>query len=839
MANAIFAYDNLAAIESTSITATSALVTHPASRFTDGMLSQRCWLDAHTGIINIDMGGTPASWGLVALLGTNLGADLTVKLESTNDASWATVAYGPVDLPVSPAGSQGNRWLYLSADRSERYLRLVIGEAVGGSDFPENAKIGQLLLASPLRLSTNFSQSYAVQNMAGANVVRTAFGVTRAYKLHESMENWQVPFSLYPRVDREKLLDMWTFVDGPCKALLFIPDPDDADRLALWCRSAEALQSQFDYWKFHDLGSLMLSLVEEPMAEELDTLPGNHSALALLLDPSDGVLKDEVSGTSFIFTRSTQGTYIHPDTGVITTAAIDEARFEKIRGKKALLMEGQTTQHLLNSQTPATQTSGSLAIGTYILWCEGTGSAAVAANTATITGAGTATQGVPVVFEVTAAGTVDVTVTGTLTFFQLEAMPIETSHIYSTTSATVRGADVCTLALSSDVKKILSLHETLTGLTPDATYTSGVWADLSDDSGFVLVDSQDISAHAGGLVVVTDSAGKRAWAWTKPVLGSQTLGAEKLEDPGFDNACGVTWSCGTGWSIAGSQASKASGVAWQYFGQSEGLTAKKLYQVEIDIASLSGGDLHLELFGNGYSIFLFFATSGTHTRFFATESEAVNWLGFNCDSTVATVINTASIKEITSPGATGLLCFKSDGSTRGWAGEESGFDPNDIASAKFYPSDSGLHAGTAIIAWVPGFGPTDLAANQNIIATDNAAAPLNVTTAGSLHLIDSADNEARLDTFNWEAGGYYRLLCQWNFTDSKINDLPAGKMRVGYMATTGAITWLGTPADYCGAMDMDGTLRLARSFAYLAHFGRLALYSTVLSDDEVRQEAFK
>lgn len=287
MANAVFAYENLAAAEGAAITAYTPLTAHPASRLTDGLISQRCWLEASTGSMEVDLGDPviygSRAWGLVALLGTNLILDQSVMLEATDDASWTTVDYGPVELPVSSKGNQGNRWLLLPEERYERFLRITIikGPIIideedvvlpGGSGvvLPTNVtKIGQLLVASPMLLDTNFSQSYAVQNMAGVNVARTAYGVTRAYKLYEPVESWQIPFTLYPREDREKLVAMWQFVGGTCSALLFIPDSDDSDRLALWCRAVESLQTQFDYWRLHDLGSLVLPLMEEAMPEEL------------------------------------------------------------------------------------------------------------------------------------------------------------------------------------------------------------------------------------------------------------------------------------------------------------------------------------------------------------------------------------------------------------------------------------------------------------------------------------------------------------------------------------------------------------------------------------------
>jgi hypothetical protein len=114
---------------------------------------------------------------------------------------------------------------------------------------------------------------------------------------------------------------------------------------------------------------------------------------------------------------------------------------------QGLLIENAATNSLLNSGAPVTQTTGSLATGTYTLWMDGTGSAAVAGTTATITGAGTASAGVAVVFQVTVAGTVTVTVTGSPTRFQLENLGGRTSYIPTTGTTATRAIDVCTMAL--------------------------------------------------------------------------------------------------------------------------------------------------------------------------------------------------------------------------------------------------------------------------------------------------------------------------------------------------------------------------------------------------------
>jgi hypothetical protein len=286
VARAVFGYENLAAAEGAAITVDSAIAAHPALKLTDGIIGQRCWLDSHTGSITIDL-GDPAihgsrPWGLVALLGTNLDFQQNVKLVAGNDSAWATVAFGPEDIPVSPANRQGNRWLLLPEDRYERFLRITISESeivVDGADvvmpggsaasYPANAKIGQVLVTSPLRLARNFSQNYAVNTRVGVLGLRTQYGVARFYQTHGMVEDWQIPFAMYPREDREKLLAMWQSVQGPCQPLLFVPDPDDETRLAVWCRAVETLQTQFDYWRLHDLGSLTLPIMEEAMPEEL------------------------------------------------------------------------------------------------------------------------------------------------------------------------------------------------------------------------------------------------------------------------------------------------------------------------------------------------------------------------------------------------------------------------------------------------------------------------------------------------------------------------------------------------------------------------------------------
>lgn len=108
-----------------------------------------------------------------------------------------------------------------------------------------------------------------------------------------------------------------------------------------------------------------------------------------------------------------------------------------------LSFEARTNQ-LLNSAAPATQTTASLGTGVYTLWVNGSGSAQMALGTGVGCGTGTATNGTPVNFTITVAGTCIVTVVGSLNFFQLELGAFGTSGIVTAGTAASRAADAIT-----------------------------------------------------------------------------------------------------------------------------------------------------------------------------------------------------------------------------------------------------------------------------------------------------------------------------------------------------------------------------------------------------------
>ena len=116
-----------------------------------------------------------------------------------------------------------------------------------------------------------------------------------------------------------------------------------------------------------------------------------------------------------------------------------------------------------------TQTTASLGTGTYTLWVNGSGSATSSAGTATITGAGAATNGTPNVFVVTVAGTVTITVSGSLNAFQCELGTFGTSFIITAGATATRAADVITLTTPPTFGSAYSLFAQFTPQAPAAS----------------------------------------------------------------------------------------------------------------------------------------------------------------------------------------------------------------------------------------------------------------------------------------------------------------------------------------------------------------------------------
>jgi hypothetical protein len=147
------------------------------------------------------------------------------------------------------------------------------------------------------------------------------------------------------------------------------------------------------------------------------------------------------------FTRSSGATsalYTDAAGAAFTTYTSNQARLSS----SGLLIEEARTNSLLNSGSPATQTTGSLGTGTYVLFGNGSGTLTSAAGTATGSGFGTIStlSGNFQTITITVAGTVTITVSGTVDWFDLQAGTFPTSHIVTTGAAATRSVDVASVS---------------------------------------------------------------------------------------------------------------------------------------------------------------------------------------------------------------------------------------------------------------------------------------------------------------------------------------------------------------------------------------------------------
>ena len=150
------------------------------------------------------------------------------------------------------------------------------------------------------------------------------------------------------------------------------------------------------------------------------------------------------------FTRTTgasnPATYID-SSGVITAATNNQPRFDYDPVTlvcKGLLIEESRTNSLLNSDTLSTQ-SVTVTAAARTLSFYGTGQVVLSgAHSATVTGTGAYPTRTTLTFT-PSAGTLTLTVTGTVQFAQLEAGAFATSYIPTTSAALTRNADVATM----------------------------------------------------------------------------------------------------------------------------------------------------------------------------------------------------------------------------------------------------------------------------------------------------------------------------------------------------------------------------------------------------------
>jgi hypothetical protein len=170
----------------------------------------------------------------------------------------------------------------------------------------------------------------------------------------------------------------------------------------------------------------------------------NPDGLALDLQFAADKTLTARKGPTPTFTRASTATFVGSD-GLIQSAAINAPRFDHdpvTLACKGLLIEESRTNVLIQSDTLATQTI-TVTAAARTLSFYGTGTVVLSgAHIATVTGTGAYPTRTTLTFTPT-AGSLILTVIGSVRQAQLEAGSFPTSYIPTTTTALTRSADVC------------------------------------------------------------------------------------------------------------------------------------------------------------------------------------------------------------------------------------------------------------------------------------------------------------------------------------------------------------------------------------------------------------
>ena len=202
----------------------------------------------------------------------------------------------------------------------------------------------------------------------------------------------------------------------------------------------------------------------------------NADGLALDLQFAADKTLTARKGPTPVLTRASAATFIGSD-GLIQSAAINAARFDHdpvTLASRGLLIEEGRTNLVFPSDTLTTQTRTVTAVA-HTLSFYGTGTVVLSgAHSATVNGTGAYPSRQSLTFTPT-AGSLILTVTGTVQFAQLEAGSFATSYIPTTTSTLARSGDVCTIT-GSDFTSFYNQSEGTivgSGLTNSPTTNAG------------------------------------------------------------------------------------------------------------------------------------------------------------------------------------------------------------------------------------------------------------------------------------------------------------------------------------------------------------------------------
>lgn len=366
------------------------------------------------------------------------------------------------------------------------------------------------------------------------------------------------------------------------------------------------------------------------------------------------------------FTRASVGTYFDY-TGTLRTAGSGDARFDYdpvTKVARGILIEGARTNLLVNAESLLTQ-SVTVTAQAYTLSFYGTG-------TVSLSGASTAgplvgSAAFPTRSTLTftpSAGTLNLTVTGTVQYAQLEAGAFPTSYIPTAASAVTRAADVPAMPTSALPSFNAAAGTLLTKLNTSTQSTGrqtlvGVY-DGSGNKAEISRNAVSVSrASAGVSYSWTEGAGETAtatiattfntgWqpgdirgAWLCDSATGNVAASGELLTNGDFSAGATGWTLGTGWAVTGGAAIKTAGTA-STLRTSLTPTVGQTYLVSLTVAGRTAG--LLQMYAGGGQVGANLTANGTVVAQFTAVSTGGNVLDIYADASFDGTIDNVSVR---------------------------------------------------------------------------------------------------------------------------------------------------------------------------------------------------
>ncbi len=303
------------------------------------------------------------------------------------------------------------------------------------------------------------------------------------------------------------------------------------------------------------------------------------------------------------------------------------------------------------------------------------------------------------------------------------------------------------------------------GAVTMATVATGA---LFNDTGQDFTNYAGASGNTPYMIVVTDTSGKVAWGYIGEEGTGETLGSELLSNPSFDvSTNGWSGYLGTIASVAGGQLNncveltRTTGGIQDVNGGFTSVTGN-LYKLSGYVKSGTSGDESSILFS--YQATPQYVDVGTrltsssswqqYTSIYVTAIDAGTPIAFRKNTaTVGTMLfDEASAKQVlTLPANTGIKIYSTkNGVIQSWAGVDTGFLPNSIASYEVRKSDFQISEGSFSLGfWIKTSNPSQVSSKR--VLTKNS---LNSTNFGPYTVAFYGTNNQLRFGFYGSSGGY-------------------------------------------------------------------------------------